>query len=304
MRSKTNDFFSTILVLIPLVAVPMLAIFGIPEIAPVKKSALNEKDLFDQEDSTQSPFEEISFDSSSHEIDLGGEGNLNGSAANGQAGQNPFGKMAANPQRKKRDAEWLPPAGALDGWEFESAPQKLDPAQGMAELNAAAEFPGENRRPDNRLPGNREPNPIQQAGFDDQPGPSSGVENAFGQEIQQFENPGPNPFGAQNQEPGAVQQASAEEPVREVDPQFRQRAELMLRRDPATWSAAVQKLNELGIRDYRLEPGGRPNEFLFSCSYSPPQNPRISRRFEAEALDPLKAVIKVLQQVDEWNNQK
>jgi len=78
----------------------------------------------------------------------------------------------------------------------------------------------------------------------------------------------------------------------------------MLRRDPATWSAAVQKLNELGIRDYRLEPGSRPDEFLFSCSYSPPHNPRVSRRFEAEALDPLKAVIKVLQQVDEWNQSR
>ncbi len=294
MRSKTNDFFSTILVLIPLVAVPMLAIFGIPEIAPVKKSALNEKDLFDQTDSAQSPFEEISFDSSSHEIDLGGEGNLNGAAQHGQPGQNPFGKTAANSQRTRRDDEWLPPAGALDGWELEQAPpQKLEPAREMVELNAATEFPGENR----------EPNPIQQAGFDSQPAGASGVANALGQEDEQFETQG-NPFETQQQEPAPVQEAAAQEPVREVDPQFRQRAELMLRRDPATWSAAVQKLNELGIRDYRLEPGLRPNEFLFSCSYSRPQNPRVSRRFMAEALDPLKAVIKVLEQVDQWNRQK
>lgn len=302
MRSKTNDFFSTILVLIPLVAVPMLAIFGIPEIAPVKKSALNEKDLFDQEDSAQSPFEEIAFDSSSHEIDLGGEGNLHGAAHNGHQGhsghqghpgQNPFGKTAGNSQRRRRDDEWLPPAGALDGWEVEQAPHKLEPDREMVELNSPAAFPGENR----------EPEPIQQAGFDSQPEAPSGVANAFGQEVQQFEEQG-NPFNSQPQEPAPVQQAAVQEPAREVDPQFRQRAEQMLRRDPATWSAAVQKLNELGIRDYRLDPGLRPNEFHFSCSYSRPQNPRISRRFEAEALDPLKAVINVLQQVDEWNHQK
>lgn len=301
MRSKTNDFFSTILVLIPLVAVPMLAIFGIPEIAPVKKSALNEKDLFNQEDSTQSPFEEISFDSSSHEIDLGGEGSLNGASGNGQSAQNPFGNTASqSPRRSRRDDEWLPPAGALDGWELEPSAQKREPGQEMAGLNPPAEFPGEAQ-----MQGNREPNPIQQAGFDGQSEFAPGVENALGQELQQFESQAntANPFDTP-QQPSAIQQAAAQEPVREVDPQFRQRAELMLRRDPATWSAAVQKLNELGIRDYRLEPGVRPDEFLFSCSYSPPQNPRISRRFEAEALDPLKAVIKVLQQVDEWNRQQ
>lgn len=294
MRSKSNDFFSTILVLIPLVAVPMLAIFGIPEIAPVKKSALNENDLFDQDESAQTPFEEISFDSSSHEIDLGGEGNLNGPAKSKHShagGGNPFGKMAGSDKRTRPDEEWLPPAGALDGWELERTPKRLESNAGAAELNAAAEFPREQR----------EPQPIQQAGLDNLPASSGGLDS-FGQEIQQVGNEA-NPFDRQS---GVIQQAAVQEPepVREVDPQFRQRAETMLRRDPATWSAAVQKLNELGIRDYRLEPGVRPNEFLFSCSYSPPQNPRVSRRFEAEALDPLKAVIKVLQQVDEWNRQK
>ncbi|QDV48764.1 hypothetical protein [Gimesia fumaroli] len=287
MRSKSNDFFSTLLVLIPLVAVPMLAIFGIPEIAPVKKSALNENDPFDGEKSSHSQFEEISFDASSHEIELGGEGNLGGPSRGNRKRSpqgSPFAKTSSSRNGSINGEEWLPPADAMEGWELDPVPSQLEPDQKMAELPSAEQMPERGFQN----------NPIEQVGFEDEQfSPNTG--GAFGQEIQQIENE-TNPFDKTN----SVKQAA----VKEVDPQFRLRAETMLRRDPATWSAAVQKLNELGIRDYRLEPGVRPNEFLFSCSYSPPNNPRISRRFEAEALDPLKAVIKVLQQVDEWNQAK
>ena len=285
MRSKSNDFFSTLLVLIPLVAVPMLAIFGIPEIAPIKKSSFNENDHFDGEGSSQ--FEEISFDASSHEIDLGGEGHF-GEPSHGEQHRSdqrsPFAKTTSSRNDTINGEEWLPPADAMEGWELDRAPSRLEPDQRMAELSSTKQ------QPDRGFEKNR----IEQAGFEEgQFSPNTG--GSIGQEIQQIEGE-TNPFEKTN----SVRQAA----VKEVDPQFRLRAETMLRRDPATWSAAVQKLNELGIREYRLEPGVRPNEFLFSCSYSPPHNPRISRRFEAEALDPLKAVIKVLQQVDKWNQTK
>ncbi|MCA9006587.1 MAG: hypothetical protein KDA70_15045 [Planctomycetaceae bacterium] len=290
MRSKSNDFFSTLLVLIPLVAVPMLAIFGIPEIAPVKKSALNENDLFENEDSTRSPFEEISFDGSSHEIDLGNETALTDrSGQPGSGMRNPFGEAATAQNGQRNNEEWLPPAGALDGWELESPPAQREPDQKMAGLTPPDL---EERQP---LGGN----PIQQASFDSQPA-AGNSQNPFNQGgVQQIDTE-TNPFAQNTQIPTQAETAQREV----IDQQFRQRAETMLRRDPVTWSAAVQKLNELGIRDYRLEPGARPNEFLFSCSYSPPHNPRVSRRFEAEALDPLMAVIKVLQQVDEWNQSR
>ena len=292
MRTKSNDFFSTVLMLIPLVAVPMLAIFGIPEIAPVKKSSVSENDLFNNEGSSRSQFEEISFDSSSHEIDLGGEGNLSGQSRSNQNRAHrgsPFEKMASSHKDAINQEEWLPPAGALEGWELEEAPSQLKSEHKRGQLKSADSLP--------KLDFNK--NPIQQAAFEGER-PSSNTEAPFGQEIRQV-GAEDNPFEpSAPAQPAPTKQAA----VKEVDQQFRLRAETMLRRDPATWSAAVQKLNDLGIRDYRLEPGVRPNEFLFSCSYSPPHNPRISRRFEAEALDPLKAVIKVLQQVDEWSRNK
>ena len=73
-----------------------------------------------------------------------------------------------------------------------------------------------------------------------------------------------------------------------------------LTREPLTWRAAVQRLNHFGIRQFRLQPGARAGEFHFSCYYTPSDNPRITHRFEAEAIEPLRAVEKVLAQVRLW----
>lgn len=67
-----------------------------------------------------------------------------------------------------------------------------------------------------------------------------------------------------------------------------------------TWKSAVQRLQQLEIRSYRLEPGREPGQFTFICSYTPQHNPSVSYRFEAEADEPLRAVEKVLSQIDTW----
>ncbi len=71
-----------------------------------------------------------------------------------------------------------------------------------------------------------------------------------------------------------------------------------------TWRQAVRQLNELGIHRFRLEPGHDDADFHFTCEFSPDNDPRITRRFEAEAAEPLQAVERVLQQIDEWNGQR
>ena len=73
---------------------------------------------------------------------------------------------------------------------------------------------------------------------------------------------------------------------------------------PPTWTEAVQRLNGFGIRNFRLEPGLRPGEFAFTCSYTHSKSPHVTRKFEAEADEPLKAVGKVLAQVEEWTLQR
>ena len=67
-----------------------------------------------------------------------------------------------------------------------------------------------------------------------------------------------------------------------------------------TWREAVRRLNELGIQEFRLEPGRQLGEFYFACEFTPDRDARITRRFEAEAKEPLLAVAAVLRQIDEW----
>lgn len=67
-----------------------------------------------------------------------------------------------------------------------------------------------------------------------------------------------------------------------------------------TWREATRRLEEVGIRDYRLERGESSDRFLFVCRFSPGDDERIVQRFEAEAIEPLEAVEDVLAQVEAW----
>lgn len=68
-----------------------------------------------------------------------------------------------------------------------------------------------------------------------------------------------------------------------------------------TWQQAVDRLNELGIRTFRLTPDSSQNGYRFVCLVTSIDDPRISRRFEVESIDPLVAVADVLEQVENWN---
>lgn len=67
-----------------------------------------------------------------------------------------------------------------------------------------------------------------------------------------------------------------------------------------TWDQAVQRLKSLGIKKYHLESLLDDGGFSFRCSYTAPDNPRVTRRFEAEAPEPLAAVRIVLEQIEAW----
>jgi hypothetical protein len=66
------------------------------------------------------------------------------------------------------------------------------------------------------------------------------------------------------------------------------------------WRDATRQLKELGIRKYRLESQIEEQTFVFICSFAAAENPRVVRRFEAEADSPLEAVQKVIDEIDEW----
>jgi hypothetical protein len=67
---------------------------------------------------------------------------------------------------------------------------------------------------------------------------------------------------------------------------------------PLTFESARDRLQALGITSYYLQPDPAGQMFLFRCSYSPRDNPRVNRVYEAEAAEPLEAVRKVLAQLE------
>lgn len=68
-----------------------------------------------------------------------------------------------------------------------------------------------------------------------------------------------------------------------------------------TWREAVAELNAQGIHTFRLTPGVQPGTFQFSCLVSSVDDPRVSRWFDADATEPLDAVARVLSKVENWN---
>ncbi len=67
-----------------------------------------------------------------------------------------------------------------------------------------------------------------------------------------------------------------------------------------TWIDARRRLTELGIDEFHLEPGADESSFLFVCVLTPGDSPGVTRRFEAQAEDPLMAVEQALGQVENW----
>lgn len=67
---------------------------------------------------------------------------------------------------------------------------------------------------------------------------------------------------------------------------------------PLTFDTARARLNELGITKYYIQQDATGQVFHFHCAYTPPDNPRVTRLFEDHAPDPLEAIRKVLVQVE------
>ncbi len=112
-------------------------------------------------------------------------------------------------------------------------------------------------------------------------------------------------FGSPNAEPAPKQTAALEPslaptPPAASSPPANSIPAIKQPPEPLTWRTARVRLQALGIERYYLEPDPAGQQFLFRCTYSPSGNPRISRRFEAEAAEPLEAVRKVLEQVESW----
>ncbi|HET6423888.1 MAG TPA: hypothetical protein VFG20_09410 [Planctomycetaceae bacterium] len=235
MRSSAHSSLATVLLLIPILAVPMLAIFGVPQFTPVVASPFDEAKSRKKNDTEAPPFSPASRDTDS------------------------FDQFASNATEDV-------PAWATDTTDHAS--QKLADRRSRPRIQPVS------------------------------------------REIAQAEPTAPSPFnsdmpavggGGTNAIPGSYRRPRQDLPTVDPSPSKPTPRTIPVVAEPQlTWNAAVQRLNGMGIRSFRLEPGNQPTQFLFYCSYTPRDNPRVSYRFEAEADDPLRAVERVLEQIDTW----
>lgn len=258
MRSRTRNSLSTLMFLVPLLGVPLMAIFGVPQFVPVIASSVSE-------DATR------------------------------PAGLKP----------KLRVGESASARIFVDDSSPRSVDQRTD--------QQVQDFfrPTDRRRRDSR--------PIHHA--DSQGREPKIIETSLNTDNWLTQIPSEEPlvdsnaklndlFGISasasavnsNEPPNRTRSATARTPN---EPAARANAERFLSdseqsTNGLTWRKAVSRLNELGIQEFRLEPGSRRGAFYFACEFTPHRNARVTRRFEAEAAEPLLAVQAVLRQIDEW----
>ena len=303
MHSDTNGPLTTFLLFVPLVAVPLLAVFGIPQFAPVVASpgadAVPELgSVVIEGDSARQPSRDLFSPAPSDDSRATGPHGADRAGEFSKAWNDPF-HPSARPMRHDpgdsdaatSDAPWVPPAGALDEWEPESVlPRKTAP--GSLQPGVRANF-DERRQParDDRGRSPVEDNPFAQLDTAaDRPfNPQSTIRNPQS-DPPGFDGPPARFIKDESIRKDAAPDGSDNPQSAIGNPQSE---------EPLTWRSAVHRLKELDIRHFQLEPGER-DEFHFSCYFTPSDNPRITHRFEAEATEPLRAVEKVLAQVEQW----
>lgn len=227
MRSAAHGSFATVLLLIPILAIPLLAIFGVPQFVPAVPTAGEDPALEASAALDDAPAFAPSSDWDTTDTP----------AAIAQA-------HSASPSEA--------------AWHHDDGHTHSSPASFATSTNAASE-----RGQQTTL--------------------ATAPQSQLASERQQA-------IYRRQREDGSVMNVAAESPA--------------ALGNNITWKSAVDRLTKLEIRNFRLEPGQQVGQFLFICSYTPQHNPRLSYRFEAEADEPLRAVEKVLAQIDTWLAQR
>lgn len=303
MRSPNQGLWSTLAMFIPLLAVPFLAAIGIPQFTP--NAASSESDVPEADDL---PPIKLGVGESLHQgaddlfapLDRSGAQDHARPASSTDEWEDPFEEWEQ--QQAGRDAgtgrRRSAANSAVERYGDAPGDQRARPRAGSAAdvagtsswpVERAAEPAGVERSPNRLLAfGDARGFPNERREESSVPPPQPAEANPFAMPSRPAGSSGPDAdAGRASQSPFSHRDsASPESPAAPGA--------------ALTWGSAVRRLNELGIHDFQLNPGHSAGQFHFVCTFTPPEAPRIVRRFEAEASDPLAAVEKVLQQVEHW----
>jgi len=261
MRRRRQGQFATFAMLIPMFAIPVMAVFGIPQFAPVVASPADQAQpdwLADQSfdrvgQSDAFPMRSLNLIADeSEQLDL----------------FQPYSPAGNSVVRNLAAAERWP-----DSQVPSTAGRPVSvPADAVAATPVLDLFEpvGDAQRPSPETASRDEKSQTAR-------GRRTATQSAAAQQFRSASRPAPS---AQN---GTSSTRIARQPV------------------GSSWRDAINRLNQLGIRTYRLSPSASDGRYHFMCLVTSADDPRISRRFEAESREPLDAVDRVLAQVEEWN---
>ncbi|MGQ0636102.1 MAG: hypothetical protein ACT4QC_15935 [Planctomycetaceae bacterium] len=274
MPASGSGPLGALLILVPLAAIPIVAVVGVPHFAPLVASPADEEEIADLAPSPPA-IRPAPAPAIRHADDLfaplpGAAPTRERDRQRGMAetggSQPPFG--GDRPARP-----WVPPPEALDDWQV-TDDESSHGARRKREVVSIDEFDGGLLMP------------------------AAGDRAVRGREINSPSDP--RGAAARGRNPAGLQSRAS------VDNEAL--AQLQLGALPAAalppgWPAAARRLKELGIRQYRLEAKIEEQRFSFRCVFAVGGTADTTRIFEADADDPLDAVLEVLEQVDAWQGE-
>lgn len=304
MTGSGSGPLGLLLMIAPLAAIPVFAIVGVPQFAPLSASQGDDEDAIEwreavgRSDSASSEsipktrnsddlFAPVTYPS----LRTDAAGRRSNSASSSEMTSDQIGNSG----------RWLPPPEALDQWEV-----RPESSAGPGSQRARSKPPSSATARSDRVKGTGAPAEADAETNDD------GLVSAEGFDPDLLKpdktaKPKRNVRPAEETpvERGSIKRSKPEqkrgiEPPPELEDGSVPPGQALA--EQAGWQSAARRLKELGIRKYRLESQIEEQTFVFVCTFAAPDNPRVIRRFEADADTPLEAVQSVLQQIDAWRS--
>ena len=275
MHISGSGPLGVLLMIAPLAAIPVFAIVGVPHFAPVVASGADDDDFAELNETgrrppaTSAPLPAPTRSANDLYAPVNEPPRSAGANASTDQERRPSSSTAAA-GRSRGSGRWLPPSAALDQWEVRTDVADTAPP---SRKNESADS-------------------------------SSGtIADGFeGLEIPTDEEVDDGQVSAEGFNPDLLRADRASQSKKGARSAVDAPLELPSEAEQSGWKDAARRLKKLGIRKYRLESQIDEQKFVFICTFASPDNPRVVRRFEADADNPLEAVQQVLEQIDEWRN--
>lgn len=307
MHGSASGPLGALLLIVPLAAIPVFAIVGVPQFAPLIASPSEDEDVAD--------LGELNSPLSSPAVDTPRKGrsaddlfapfpdspSRSDALPPPRTDTRPLSGPNTNAEGPRKLASSLPPPDALDQWEIRPVapheftrpvgnalpPEAGAPSVPPADASEALQIPL-----DETVDGQ-----VSAVGFSpDLLKPDPGSRAA--KEARTAPRRGPPEAPLTNR--ASPRKNQDVDSAHDLSPSAEARPQSLAER--TGWQAAASRLKELGIHKYRLESQIEEQSFIFTCTFSSPENPRVTQRFEDDADNPLEAVQKVLRQIDEWRS--